>query len=40
MEARMWDGLVGVAKETYTASLAEGVVPRPLMTSLTEAFAR
>ncbi len=26
----MWNGLVGVAKETYTASLGEGVVPRPL----------
>lgn len=30
----MWNGLVGVAKETYTASLGEGVVPRPLMTPL------
>ncbi|MFF8910962.1 hypothetical protein [Streptomyces olivaceoviridis] len=30
----MWDGLVGVAKETYTASLGEGVVPRPLMMPL------
>ncbi|MGA5412095.1 hypothetical protein ACPCSC_33185 [Streptomyces lavendulocolor] len=34
MEARMWNGLVGVAKETYTASLNEGVVPRPLMMPL------
>ncbi|SCF60657.1 hypothetical protein GA0115259_1000924, partial [Streptomyces sp. MnatMP-M17] len=34
MEARMWDGLVGVVKETYTASLGEGVVPRPLMMPL------
>ncbi|MFI0936895.1 hypothetical protein ACH4RG_34985 [Streptomyces sp. NPDC021019] len=34
MEARMWNGLVGVAKETYTASLGEGVVPRPLMMPL------
>lgn len=32
--ARMWNGLVGVAKETYTASLGEGVVPRPLMMPL------
>ncbi|MFB7853270.1 hypothetical protein ACFC34_40545 [Streptomyces sp. NPDC056053] len=30
----MWNGLVGVAKETYTASLGEGVVPRPLMMPL------
>jgi hypothetical protein len=30
----MWDGLVSVAKETYTASLGEGVVPRPLMMPL------
>ncbi|GAA3246892.1 hypothetical protein GCM10020256_74790 [Streptomyces thermocoprophilus] len=34
VEARMWDGLVGVAKETYTAALGEGVVPRPLMMPL------
>ncbi|MFI8348046.1 hypothetical protein [Streptomyces sp. NPDC085596] len=34
MDARMWDGLVSVAKETYTASLGEGVVPRPLMMPL------
>ncbi|WP_445524505.1 hypothetical protein [Streptomyces cyslabdanicus] len=34
MEARIWDGLVGVAKEAYTASLAEGAVPRPLMMPL------
>ncbi|MFD5234099.1 hypothetical protein ACFWJ5_37380 [Streptomyces qaidamensis] len=34
MEARMWNGLVGVEKETYTASLGEGVVPRPLMMPL------
>ncbi|WP_371794064.1 hypothetical protein [Streptomyces sp. NBC_01718] len=34
MAARMWNGLVGVAKETYTASLGEGVVPRPLMMPL------
>ncbi|MEU1516262.1 hypothetical protein ABZ490_29685 [Streptomyces sp. NPDC005811] len=34
MEARMWDGLVGVAKKTYIASLGEGVVPRPLMMPL------
>ncbi|MFJ6527274.1 hypothetical protein ACIQMZ_18580 [Streptomyces longwoodensis] len=34
MDARTWDGLVGVAKETYTASLSEGVVPRPLMMPL------
>ncbi|MFJ3714067.1 hypothetical protein [Streptomyces sp. NPDC090053] len=34
MEARMWNGLVGVAKETYTASLGEEVVPRPLMMPL------
>ncbi|WP_338674258.1 hypothetical protein V1460_15225 [Streptomyces sp. SCSIO 30461] len=27
----MWNGLVGVAKETHTASLGEEVVPRPLM---------
>ncbi|MFI5808438.1 hypothetical protein [Streptomyces sp. NPDC051561] len=31
MESRMWNGLVGVVKETYTASLGEGAVPRPLM---------
>lgn len=30
----MWNGLVSVAKETYTASLGEGVVPRPLMMPL------
>ncbi|MFJ6637076.1 hypothetical protein ACIQMR_38040 [Streptomyces sp. NPDC091376] len=30
----MWNGLVGVAKETYTASLGEGIVPRPLMMPL------
>lgn len=30
----MWDGLVGVAKKTYTASLGEGTVPRPLMMPL------
>lgn len=30
----MWNGSVGVAKETYTASLGEGVVPRPLMMPL------
>lgn len=34
MDTRMWNGLVGVAKETYTASLGEGVVPRPLMMPL------
>ncbi|MGW0608688.1 hypothetical protein [Streptomyces sp. NPDC002640] len=34
MDTRMWNGLVGVAKETYTASLAERVVPRPLMMPL------
>lgn len=34
MEARIRNGLVGVAKETYTASLVEGVVPRPLMMPL------
>ncbi|NUO40845.1 MAG: hypothetical protein HOV82_02290 [Streptomyces sp.] len=34
MEARMWDALVGVAKETYTASLGEGTVPRPLIMPL------
>jgi hypothetical protein len=25
----MWDGLIGVAKETYTASLGEGGGPVP-----------
>ncbi|GGP93279.1 hypothetical protein [Streptomyces melanogenes] len=30
----MWNGLVGGAKKTYTASLGEGVVPRPLMMPL------
>lgn len=30
----MWNGLVSVAKETYTASLGEGVVPRPVMMPL------
>ncbi|MGW2051996.1 hypothetical protein ACWCPF_43810 [Streptomyces sp. NPDC001858] len=34
MDARTWDWLVSVAKETYTASLGEGVVPRPLMMPL------
>ncbi|MGW9314855.1 hypothetical protein ACWGSB_21160 [Streptomyces albidoflavus] len=34
MDTRMWNGLVGVAKETYTAVLGEGVVPRPLMMPL------
>ncbi|WP_239076308.1 hypothetical protein [Streptomyces sp. SID9913] len=34
VDARMWNGLVGVAKETYTASLGEGLVPRPLMMPL------
>lgn len=34
VDTRMWNGLVGVAKETYTASLGEGVVPRPLMMPL------
>jgi hypothetical protein len=30
----MWNGMVSVARETYTASLGEGVVPRPLMMPL------
>ena len=30
----MWDALVGVAKETYSASLGEGTVPRPLIMPL------
>ncbi|MGW4750260.1 hypothetical protein ACWEPR_36295 [Streptomyces sp. NPDC004290] len=34
VEARMWDGLVGVVKETYTAVLGEETVPRPLMLPL------
>ena len=34
VDTRMRNGLVGVAKETYTASLGEGVVPRPLMMPL------
>ncbi|MFJ9098110.1 hypothetical protein ACIRJM_06390 [Streptomyces sp. NPDC102405] len=34
MEAQMWDALVGVAKEAYTAGLGEGSVPRPLIMPL------
>ncbi|WP_432101234.1 hypothetical protein [Streptomyces sp. WAC 04229] len=34
VDAQMWNGLVGVAKETYTASLGEGAMPRPLMMPL------
>ncbi|WP_310729191.1 hypothetical protein [Streptomyces sp. N2A] len=30
----MGNGLIDVAKETYTTSLGEGVVPRPLMVPL------
>lgn len=30
----MWNGLVGVVKKAYSASLGEGVVPRPLMMPL------
>nr|WSX54893.1 hypothetical protein OG409_00790 [Streptomyces sp. NBC_00974] len=30
----MWDGLVGVVKEAYTAGLGEGSVSRPLMMPL------
>ncbi|MCX5497958.1 hypothetical protein OG887_00520 [Streptomyces sp. NBC_00053] len=30
----MRNGLVSVAKQTYTASLGEGAVPRPLMMPL------
>jgi hypothetical protein len=30
----MWNGLVDVAKETYTVSLGEGVLPRLLMMPL------
>ncbi|MGP4114153.1 hypothetical protein ACTWP5_24990 [Streptomyces sp. 4N509B] len=34
MEARMWDALVGSMRSAYTASLAEGVVPRPVIMPL------
>ncbi|MFI6951454.1 hypothetical protein [Streptomyces sp. NPDC050422] len=34
VDARRWNGLVSVAKETYTASLGEGSVPSPLMIPL------
>ncbi len=34
MEARMWDGLVGVVKGTYTAGLGEETVPRPVIMPL------
>ncbi|MDQ0904635.1 hypothetical protein QFZ22_000620 [Streptomyces canus] len=34
MEAQMWDALVGVAKQAYTAGLGEGSVPRPLIMPL------
>ncbi|MFJ2022016.1 hypothetical protein [Streptomyces nodosus] len=34
MEARMWDALVGVMKDAYTAGLGEGAVPRPVMMPL------
>ncbi|MEU2739576.1 hypothetical protein ABZ656_30500 [Streptomyces sp. NPDC007095] len=34
MEARMWNALVGVMKEAYTAGLGEGAVPRPVMMPL------
>ncbi|MFE4821926.1 hypothetical protein ACFRFU_36960 [Streptomyces sp. NPDC056704] len=30
----MWNGLVGVVKEAYTAGLGEGAVPRPVMMPL------
>lgn len=30
----MWDALVGVMKEAYTAGLGEGAVPRPVMMPL------
>ncbi|MCC8452827.1 hypothetical protein K5X85_35765 (plasmid) [Streptomyces sp. A144] len=39
MDTRMWNGLVGVAKKRYTASLGEGVVPRPLMMPLVVVLA-
>ncbi|MFF7566646.1 hypothetical protein OIE43_00415 [Streptomyces pseudovenezuelae] len=34
MEAQMWDALVGVAKQAYTAGLGEGTAPRPLIMPL------
>lgn len=34
LEARMGNGLVSVVKKTYTASLGEGTVPRPLVMPL------
>ncbi|MFJ9543912.1 hypothetical protein ACIRPX_42825 [Streptomyces sp. NPDC101225] len=34
MEAGLWDALVGVVKEAYTAGLGEGTVPRPLIMPL------
>lgn len=34
MEARMWDALVGVMKDAYTAGLGEGTVPRPVIMPL------
>ena len=33
----MWDALVGVAKQAYTAGLGEGAVPRPLIMPLVRA---
>lgn len=34
MDAQMWDALVNVAKNAYTAGLCEGTVPRPLIMPL------
>ncbi|MET9467094.1 hypothetical protein ABZY44_20280 [Streptomyces sp. NPDC006544] len=34
MKARLWKGLVALVRETYTAELGEGSVPRPLMMPL------
>lgn len=33
----MWDALVGVAKQAYTAGLGEGAVSRPLIMPLVRA---
>ncbi|WP_241779620.1 hypothetical protein [Streptomyces natalensis] len=34
MEARMWDALVDVVKNAYTAGLGEGTAPRPVIMPL------